>query len=161
MDSGLYETAWKAHENQAENWYWNSVPRPISTLCSPDPDTSLRSCNLMTSDQCPLTKKPECTHLSLTTNGVNCFIWCKHAPCCMCCKLIVCDGQGCERDSNIRDANHYAQCVIVTHFKGVYAITPANGHQGFKLRKFKSPGCQPLSAPISGPFQSRATLPPA
>ena len=35
MDSGLYETAWKACENQAENWYWNLVPRPISTLCSP------------------------------------------------------------------------------------------------------------------------------
>ena len=36
MDSGSYETVWKARENQAENWYWNLVPRPISTLCSPD-----------------------------------------------------------------------------------------------------------------------------
>ena len=26
MDSALYETVWKAHENQAENWYWNLVP---------------------------------------------------------------------------------------------------------------------------------------
>ena len=60
-----------------------------------------------------------------------------------------------------RDANHYAKCVIVTHFKGVYATMPANGHQGFKLRKFESPGCQPLPALIAGPFQSRATLPPA
>ena len=35
MDSGLYETAWKVHKNQAKNWYWNLVPRPISTLCNP------------------------------------------------------------------------------------------------------------------------------
>ena len=35
MDSGPYETVRKALENQAENWYWNLVPRPISTLCSP------------------------------------------------------------------------------------------------------------------------------
>ena len=27
---------WKVCENQAYYWYWNLVPRPISTLCSPD-----------------------------------------------------------------------------------------------------------------------------
>ena len=25
----------KMHENQAENWFWNLVPKPISILCSP------------------------------------------------------------------------------------------------------------------------------
>ena len=35
VDSGPYETVKSAWKWQAEKWYWNLVPRPISTLCSP------------------------------------------------------------------------------------------------------------------------------
>ena len=70
MDSGTYETARKARENQTENWYWNLVPRPISTLCSPaawrksieviEQSTSSQQPLLRLLSRCPIFKFSHC-----------------------------------------------------------------------------------------------------